>query len=143
SNTEYQHCRKPWTLCAIKLTGLKFEKQLPKAFYCSELGISIENCQYYSLADGDVKGDFYFTAKQSIGQLSNTHILIERYDSVSLQYNFKNLSNSAIVAKISISPFVASKSLKIRLEIIHQEPYTWKVLKAEKGFSAFMSKTWS
>jgi hypothetical protein len=62
---------------------------------------------------------------------------------VKVVYELLNFNNNAIVGELSISNFVAYKSLKISLDIIHQQPYKWEVSKSSRGFSLFTSRTFS
>lgn len=122
-----------------------FKKQSLKTYTNIELGLNLKHVQYYSIVDGDTAGHFYCTQEQSVGQLLDTHILIERTNNkfISSLYYLRNLNNNAIVAKILISNFVLGKSLNTTVDIIHQDVYKWEVFKADQGFSLFTSKVWS
>ena len=123
-----------------------FEKKSPKSFCNLELGIEIRNSQYYILADeGQNIGHFYCGQNQSIGIYKESTLLITRSQNTfaALNYDLRNLNNNALVGHISISSFVARKSLKAEIDIIHKDSYKWEVIDASKGFSLFASKTWS
>jgi hypothetical protein len=59
------------------------------------------------------------------------------------KFEFVNVHNNSIVAQLTISNFVAFKSLRTIFNIIHKEPYQWEVDESKKGFSLFTSTTFS
>lgn len=122
-----------------------FKKQSLKTYTNIELGLNLKHVQHYSIIDGDTIGHFYCTQGQSVGQLQDTHVLIENVNNkiTNSLYHLKNLNNNAIVGKILISNFVLGKSLSTTVDIIHQDIYKWQVLKTDRGFSLFTSKVWS
>ena len=123
-----------------------FKKEAPKDFADIESGIHIKNSRYYSIAKDDLSiGHFYCTGNQSVGILQDTKIciLLRKPTLLNSLYEIRNLNNGALVGDLSISNFVATKSLKTTIEIIHQDPYCWEVLDNSSGFSLITSKTWS
>jgi hypothetical protein len=124
---------------------LQFKKETIANYSNSKLDVHIADCQHYALCDkGQSLGGFYFGIDYSLCLLNDTILIVKcTKRGLKMEYQLQNFNNNAIVGQISISKLVFSEYLKVSLEIIHKEPYTWKVIKATQGFSFFTVKTWS
>jgi len=125
---------------------LLFKKETIRNYTNTETGIFIKRCQHYSLWDNDkIAGHFYCGLDEAIGILNDNCLTITRKESglTKRVLELKNSNNNSLVGLLAISNFVISKSLKVSLEIIHQDLYNWQIMKQSKGFSLFRFKTWS
>jgi hypothetical protein len=119
---------------------LQFKKETIKIYKNNDLGICIERCQHYLLIDNTkIIGHFYCGLDISVGLLDDTCLILKRLKGGLLkrQYELQNFNNNVIVGQLTISNFVAFKSLKISLDIIHKEAYKWQVLESERSGSIF------
>ena len=119
---------------------LQFKKDTIKNYQNSDLGICIEGCSHYSLIDNTkVVGNFYCGLDISFGFLNDSYLILKRLKSnlTKRHYELQNFNNNAVVGQLTISNFVAFKSLRVTLDIIHKDTYKWQVVKSERGSSIF------
>ncbi|MCG2616735.1 hypothetical protein LZZ85_20720 [Terrimonas sp. NA20] len=106
-----------------------FKKNSRKTFTEIESGIRIDRARYYSFVDPQLQaGSFYFSLEQSVGFFLDSRILIQarpnkNYDHF---YELRNLNNGGHLGELGISKTLAP-SLRAYIDIIHQEPYKWKL----------------
>lgn len=123
-----------------------FKKETIKKSKKSDINIRIEKCQHYTLFDKEqTVRHFYCDIRNAFGNTRDNFIAIRssKGSIFKKKIDFVNVQNNSIVGQLTISNFVAFKSLKTTFNIIHKEPYEWKVDKSEKGFSLFTSTTFS
>jgi hypothetical protein len=119
---------------------LRFKKDTIKNYKNSDLDIYIERCNHYSLIDDTkIVGHFYCGLDISIGFINDSCLILKRLKSnlTKRQYELQNFNNNAVVGQLTISNFVAFKSLRVTLDIIHKDTYKWQVVKSERGGSIF------
>ncbi len=94
-----------------------------------ESGIRIDQAQYYTLVDPLLQtGSFYFSLEQSVGLFLDSRVLIQSRPDQSYDhfYELRNLNNGGFAGELGISK-TFSPSLRAYIDIIHQEPYKWKL----------------